>query len=772
MITQFKNSFLLIGRLAICLTAVGLSVTADAQVDGRKIYLQQCASCHGKDGTGVAGRFDDPLIGDLSLDELTRYVSESMPEEEPESCVADDAEAVAKFVFETFYSSAAQARNNQARVQLSRLTVRQYRETIADIVAALSGDDMWIPSERGIKADYFAARNWTEKLRISSQVDQGIDFANGVPHFRVDGRYEILAKHKKPKGANNMNDGFSAYWIGSVIPPETGEYELIVESKNGFQLYVNDPKNPLIDRKVRSDDTVEHKERIYLLGGRPHGFKLELFSYPDPPAKVRVLWKPPNQPVAVIPGRKFIPNFVAEVGVVSTSFPPDDASFGFERGTDVSAEWDAATTSAAIETANFISQRIWRFAKTKPTDPKSIPKIKEFCKRFVSLAFVTKLTEAEEVRFIDQHFEQAISVEDQVKRVVIMTLKSPRFLFPAFQPRDLKYERLRRLTLALWDSVPERQLAMKANKGRLDRVEQLANEMHWMVDHPRSREKLQSFFEYWLKMDHVAHASKDMELFPGFDDEMVVDLKESLLLYLDDVVWSETSDFRQLFLADHLFVNDRLADFYQLEHDSKTQFSKVKVDENQRAGILTHPFLMTGFAYHKDSSPIHRGVFIAKSLLGRRLRQPPDNVEPLTEEFDPSMTTRERVEHQTKETTCMNCHSVINPLGFSLENFDAVGRFRTQEKEKPIDVTSVYRTPDGNQVELNGPRDLANFLVANEAAQRSFVRQLFNHYAKQPIEAYGEGTLDRLHQSFQSNDFNIRQLLMDIAMRITLEGLE
>ena len=87
-------------------------------------------------------------------------------------------------------------------------------------------------------------------------------------------------------------------------------------------------------------------------------------------------------------------------------------------------------------------------------------------------------------------------------------------------------------------------------------------------------------------------------------------------------------------------------------------------------------------------------------------------------------------------------------------------------------MTSVYRTPDGNQVELNGPRDLANFLVANEAAQRSFVRQLFNHYAKQPIEAYGEGALDRLHQSFQSNDFNIRQLLMDIAMRITLEGLE
>jgi hypothetical protein len=143
---------------------------------------------------------------------------------------------------------------------------------------------------------------------------------------------------------------------------------------------------------------------------------------------------------------------------------------------------------------------------------------------------------------------------------------------------------------------------------------------------------------------------------------------------------------------------------------------------------------MSGLAYHKDSSPIHRGVFIAKQLLGRRLRQPPSDVKPLTEEFNPKMTTRERVEHQTKETACMNCHTVINPLGFSLENFDAVGRFRVEEKKKPIDVSTVYKTPDGEKVELNGARDLAIFLANNETAQRSFVQQLFHHYAKQSID--------------------------------------
>ena len=177
---------------------------------------------------------------------------------------------------------------------------------------------------------------------------------------------------------------------------------------------------------------------------------------------------------------------------------------------------------------------------------------------------------------------------------------------------------------------------------------------------------------------------------------------------------------------------------------------------------------MTGFAYHKDSSPIHRGVFVAKSLLGRRLRQPPDDVKPLTEEFNPKMTTRERVAHQTKETACMNCHSVINPLGFSLENYDAVGRFRTEEKKKPIDVSSVYNTPDGKKIELNGARDLAEFLANNKTAQRSFIQQLFNHYAKQSIDAYGEGQLDKIHQRFVKNEFNVQKLLVDIS-RVFIE---
>ena len=754
------NTFLGVMILFFGLSVFQVQPLQADEKNGAEIYAAMCASCHGNAGEGNPDIFADPLAGDLSIGELTKYIVESMPEEDPSECVGEDAAAVAQHVFDSFYSAEAQRHLNDARIELSRLTVRQYRESVADLVGSF-GKQLWIPKERGLNADYFAARGWTESLRLSKQVDPTIDFGDGVPHFDPTGEYKELEKKKKD---NKMNEGFSVIWAGGVVPPETGEYQILVQSKNGFRIWVNDRENALIDRRVRSDEVVDHSAKIYLLGGRLYNLKLEMFSYPDPPAKIRLLWKPPGKPLAVIPASALVPDGFSEVAVVSTQFPADDASFGYERGVGVSSQWDAATTDAAIDVANWISSRIWKLAKTKETQKNASKKVEQFCKKFVERAFVAKLSEEDLYLYVGQHFEKELSIEDQVKRVILMTLKSPRFLFPAIEKRTKSHETARRMALSLWDSLPDKRLYDLADKGKLANEKIKMGELYRMVNDPRSKQKLNSFFRYWLKTDKATDATKDKQAFPDFDDSLVSDLQDSLFLYLDDVVWSEKSDFRELFLADYLVVNDRLAKFYDLELKNDEGFEKVKVDPKKRAGILTHPYLMTGLAYHKDSSPIHRGVFVAKSLLGRRLRQPPDNVEPLTEAFDPKMTTRQRVEHQTKETTCMNCHSVINPLGFSLENYDAVGRFRTEDRKKQVDVSSTYNTPDGHKVELNGARDLANFLASNETAQKSFIKQLFNHYAKQSIDAYGPDQLDQLHKRFVQSNFNVKELLIQISL--------
>src|SRR5205814_615880 len=149
-------------------------------------------------------------------------------------------------------------------------------------------------------------------------------------------------------------------------------------------------------------------------------------------------------------------------------------------------------------------------------------------------------------------------------------------------------------------------------------------------------------------------------------------------------------------------------------------FQKVKLP-GARAGVLTHPYLMSSFAYTGESSPIHRGVFLARGVLGVSLRPPPEAVAPLAPDLHPSLTTRERVGLQTRPAACMTCHGVINPLGFTLEHFDAVGRFRDRDHDKPINASGTYQTRDGKTVRLNGAAELGAFLARSPEVQSAFV---------------------------------------------------
>jgi hypothetical protein len=203
-----------------------------------------------------------------------------------------------------------------------------------------------------------------------------------------------------------------------------------------------------------------------------------------------------------------------------------------------------------------------------------------------------------------------------------------------------------------------------------------------MLGDPRAKAKVAAFYHRWLQLDRLHDLAKDPKSYPGFDAGIVSDLRTSLDLFLEDVTWGEKSDWRQLMLADTVHLNGRLAKFYGVELPADAPFQKVKMDPKKHAGLLTHPLLMAGFSYASVSSPIHRGVFLARALLGRRLRAPPDAVTPIPPELHPSLSTRERILLQTKGPDCQSCHAMINPLGFALENFDAVGRFpRNREGE-------------------------------------------------------------------------------------------
>ena len=131
-------------------------------------------------------------------------------------------------------------------------------------------------------------------------------------------------------------------------------------------------------------------------------------------------------------------------------------------------------------------------------------------------------------------------------------------------------------------------------------------------------------------------------------------------------------------------------------------FQKVDFEPEHRAGVLSHPYLLASLAYNSASSPIHRGVFLSRSMLGRVLRPPAQAVVPLPAEMHAELSTRERVALQTEPEACQGCHNMINPLGFTMENFDAIGRYRELEKDHPIDASGSYLTQSGEIAKFRG----------------------------------------------------------------------
>jgi hypothetical protein len=707
-----------------------------------------CTDCHGRDGEGVPGKYRAPFGGDLTLENLTRIIVEDMPEDDPDQCVGEEAEAVARYLHETFYAKPASVTPPKARIELSRLTNRQYAQVLADLLR-FSGPPPNPARFGGLNGAYYKGRNFRENNRIHERLDSSVefDFAEGAPD--ADG---IPA------------DEFAIRWRGSFRIPDTGEYEFILRTPNGARLWINDETEPLIDAWVASGDLQEARASSKLLGGRVYPIRLDFFKSKDKRAAISLEWVPPHGTREVIPPRALSPEQVPSTFMVNTAFPPDDASVGYERGVSVSPAWEEATTHAAMELAHHVIHNLDALARVTENDERRTEKIREFCERFVETAFRRPLSPELRQLFVQRHFDSAPNLETAAKSIVILTLKSPRFLYLGLgpQPPD-DFAVAERLSFGLWDSLPDPELLRLAGQRRLSDPVQTRAQARRMLQDPRARAKILDFLHHWLQLGHAGNLAKDPELYPGFTPRLIADLRVSLDLFLESAVWNDRADYRELLLADYLYLNPALADFYDVPPPSHGDFDRIPAADQHRAGVLTHPYLLALFAYPKSTSPIHRGVFLTRNIVGRGLKPPPVAVAFEDAAFDPTLSMREKVESLTRPEACQSCHATINPLGFSLEHFDAVGRFRTTEGDRPVHAASDYITADGQTIHLAGAQDLARHAAASAPAHRAFVEQLFHQLVKQPVLAYGSDALDRLVAAFRASEFNIQQLVVEIA---------
>ena len=764
-------------RLA-CHSLLGLTGILPAQdahtpPGGQAIYAEHCASCHGKHGEGNPDEVDEPLQGERSLASLARYIDRKMPEDKPELLNAEESQRVAEFIYGAFYSAEARAKSTPTpKAAFARLTNRQFRESVADLLGSF-GQAAQPGEGRGLKAQYFDSDGMNKKARKALEREDrelAFDFGEGPP-------------------AEGMKaDQYSIAWDGSLLAPATGWYEFKLVTPNGARLYLNGDQQEgdgnfrddsgakrqpaLIDAWVSSGAEVrESKARVFLLGGRSYPFRLDYFKYQDKRGMVRLEWKAPRGEWEVLRAPYLSPSRAVRVAVVSSDFPADDASEGYERGTGISKDWHEATTTAAIEVANQVLSRLRFLSHAKDDDPERPAKLKAFIATFAERAFRRPLTDEMRQLYVERSFAKGVPPEQAVKRAVILILKSPRFLYPELGKEKDDYTVASRLALGAWDSLPDQALLDAAKAGQLRTAEQVKAQAQRMIADPRAKAKANEFFQRWLKLDAEGDLRKDDKDYPGFDAALVADLRRSLELFVEPGVWSEKSDYRELIQADYLLFNERLAKFYNVPLPEGGGFQPVKFDPAQRAGVLTHPYLLARLAHPDSTSPIHRGVFVTRNVLGGILKPPPEAIAFENHKFDPKMTMREKVAEMTRNANCMTCHETINPLGFTLENFDAVGHYRTTEGERPIDPEADYHTLEGETLRLKRPRDLANHAVESAGARRGFIRQIFQYELKQNPAVYGHDTVAKLDTTFTASGHHVRQLLVEINALAASQGI-
>ena len=298
--------------------------------------------------------------------------------------------------------------------------------------------------------------------------------------------------------------------------------------------------------------------------------------------------------------------------------------------------------------------------------------------------------------------------EAGIERALAAILVSPRFLFrverdpdgiaPGTPYRVGPFELATRLSFFLWSSLPDDRLREAAASGALETEEGLRGEVLRMIADPRSKSLVENFAAQWLHLRNLASVRPDMRSFPDFDDNLRRAFLTETEMLLDSVVRDDRS-LLDLIRADYTFLNERLAKHYGIADVYGSRFRRVTLGpESMRGGLLRHGSVLTVTSYATRTSPVIRGKWILENILGMPPPPPPADVPELKEAtISGKLSVRERLAEHRANPACASCHNPMDPLGFALENFDAVGRWRTHDGGEPIDPSGELA--DGSKVD-------------------------------------------------------------------------
>ncbi len=482
---------------------------------------------------------------------------------------------------------------------------------------------------------------------------------------------------------------------------------------------------------------------------------------------------------------------------IADRFPPEDFVNGFKNQVQTQ-DIPPLLAEAYSDAAEKLARNAFRggdrhgLVPCQPSAAQDASCAEEFIRTLGRRAFRRPL-EADEIDLYRRLFlaEAAGTGEflDGARLVVEVMLQSPKFLFhpePSPDAKRTAYARANRLAYFLWNSLPDDKLLAAAESGDLDTPEGLQAEARRMLDDPRVRAAVDEFFAQWLRFDLTLNSVRDRRLYREFSPELAIAMVEETRRLIAEVVWNDR-DFRELLTARYSFVNSDLAKLYGVQAPAG-EFDRIELPASSpRAGILGHASFLTMTSKPGETSPTVRGLFVREHLLCETIPDPPPDatatLPPLTE--DKPLANRDLLGVHLTNPTCAGCHNLIDPVGFGLEMYDAVGRYRERQsitffpiraerKKDPVTV-EVDINPEGvvagiSRETFSSPRELGELLAASPRCQECVVRQLFRYATGREESESDEPAIEEAVEAFRSSGFRFQKLLIALVATDAFTG--
>lgn len=375
------------------------------------------------------------------------------------------------------------------------------------------------------------------------------------------------------------------------------------------------------------------------------------------------------------------------------------------------------------------------------------------------------------LKLVDQALAEGESFEFAMQVAITAVLVSPEFLFRVehdqnpFDENDKHplndYELASRLSYFLWSSLPDNELFQHAARGDLHTDAVLDVQVQRMLKDPKSAAFVESFGDQWLNLRILDDVRPDPEKFKEFDAALRDDMKRETRAFFDHVVREDRSilDFLD---GNYTFVNGRLAKHYGLHSVDGDQFQKVSLAELPRAGILTQASILTLTSAPNRTSPVKRGKWMLEVILDQPPPPPPPNVPELAEtaKASPDSTLRQQLEIHRANPVCNSCHQTMDALGFGMENFDAIGRYRETDGGKPLDVSGAL--PGGKS--FRGPTELIAVLKQRDCDfAKALAGKMLTYSLGRGLEFYDRCTVDIIVKRLKEKEFKFSVLVGEIV---------